>query len=97
MRKVVHKRSIALLVAGLLVFAGIGAVTHTLDHAGKPTDVVCSFCISAAHGKAPSPALAIDSSAAPSASWCVTDAATPIISHSALAPPVRAAPLEVAA
>ncbi|MBA3564891.1 MAG: hypothetical protein H0W33_12985 [Gammaproteobacteria bacterium] len=94
MRKILRKRSFALIVAGLLVFAGLGAATHALDHGGQSVDAVCSFCVSSAHGKAPPPALVLESVPALLAIGELTASSLPTSSRAAHVPPARAPPLE---
>lgn len=97
MRNVARKRRITLILAGLLIFTGLGAVTHTVDHAGKPADAVCSFCVSAAHGKAPPSAILVEPQAVTSTAWQSADLVRSYSSHAALLPPARAPPPEVSA
>lgn len=91
------KRSIAIALIGVMIVAGLGVVTHSLDHGGKPADSICSFCASAAHGKAPPPAIHIGPQAATAIVWESTDPTWSPISLATLPPPPRAPPSEVSA
>lgn len=94
MRKIFRMRSVTLVLAGLLICAGLGVATHALDHGGQPNDAVCSFCISASHGKAPPPALVVDSVPALLAIGECTASFLPASSRTAPVPPARAPPPE---
>lgn len=92
-----RKRRITWVLAGLLIFAGLGAVMHTLDHDGQPADAVCGFCATATHGKAPPLAILVEWQAVSSAVWPSADPASSHSAHTALLPPARAPPPEVSA
>ena len=93
MRQIVRKRGFALVIAGLLAVAGIGIAAHDTGHAGQSADGLCSFCISASHGKGPPPAFAMAASGAPGPAGPVTASDVPISLRGAQAPPARAPPL----
>lgn len=88
------RRRLVLALASCLFLAGLGVATHAPDHGGQPNDTVCGFCLSASHGKAPPPALVIESAAAVSAICEFTASTLPASSRAAPVPPARAPPLE---
>ncbi|MGH8495914.1 MAG: hypothetical protein ACREVN_07235 [Gammaproteobacteria bacterium] len=94
MRKMLRKRCLTLLLAGLLICAGLGVATHALDHGGQPNDTVCGFCLSASHGKAPPSALMIGPAAAALAVCEFAASSLTATSRVAPVPPARAPPLE---